>query len=266
MRHFFKKKSFDDVPNDVLEQNTSDVNVQMLPKKNMVFFVALLACVLFGALLLMQKAPAKLLVVDETGLNAHEAHALHLISQNIGAQQFFYANLEQIGHQVQNLSWVDEFSIRRTWGKGIVLSVLPKKAVANFGTTNLIDAKGQIFTPADLSALNNATLAYLYSTPNDATQAMQKMQNINTYFSPLGMVVKKLDVLPRQTLLVQFKDGLYVVVDYENQDEKLYKLAQILQQKNEVSAQKSTLARIDLRYKNGFALTYKPTYAPNTLK
>ena len=73
---------------------------------------------------------------------------------------------------------------------------------------------------------------------------------------PLGMKIEEVIVTPRMAWLFRFDNGLRVLVDNDNTSEKLYRLSIMLQ--NQLKPQLKTLQTVDLRYKNGMAITKRP--------
>lgn len=43
--------------------------------------------------------------------------------------------------------------IRRDWQQGLIVKVVPRQAVAKFGSERLVDANGVVYTPADSQEL-----------------------------------------------------------------------------------------------------------------
>lgn len=213
----------------------------------------------------MQKKAAQPIFIDGQGLSRSEQQQLQQTSQQLGNQQFFYADLPGLARTFTDISWVDSVALRRDWEKGIVLSVTPKKAVANFGSTQMIDARGEIFVPADDEQLNNPNLIYLKTDAALAQDAMSQMYHINEWFAGLGMHLVDVTLTARGTWLLRFNNGLRITVDKDRSNEKLYNLANLLKGDNEPASKKDDIGSIDLRYKNGFTVEYK-AHAPNDLR
>lgn len=190
---------------------------------------------------------------DTRGLDGKQAQALMQVLQ--GKQlRFFTGDLGEVAQSVQQLSWVSSVTVVRDWHKGVMVSVVPRQAVARFGSAHLVDAKGVVFVPADPAALTDHRLASLYGDVDDTKILMQKLHQLNLWFSPVGLWVKDVIATPRDTWIVRFGSGLRVVVDFENLDEKLFGFSRIL------STQKLSvddIEAVDLRYKNGFSMTPK---------
>ena len=85
---------------------------------------------------------------------------------------------------------------------------------------------------------------------------MQQIKQVSDWFMPLGMKIEEVIVTPRMAWLFRFDNGLRVLVDNDNTSEKLYRLSIMLQ--NQLKPQLKTLQTVDLRYKNGMAITKRP--------
>lgn len=207
-----------------------------------------------------QNKPAEDIVIDDSNLSPAEVQVLASTLSSVGKVQFFSADLEQIHDEVTKLSWVESADVSRDWYRGVMVSVTPRKAIANFGSRQMIDASGQVFVPVDRTQLMNTHLVTLYGDEAEAVDIMTQMNHINTWFEPLGISVKELSLTPRQTWIIGFNSGLRVIVDGENTEQKLYGLPKTLfwHYKDKLNQIQS----VDLRYKNGFVIAWK-SQAPN---
>lgn len=202
-----------------------------------------------------QNKPAEDIVIDDSNLSPAEVQVLASTLSSVGKVQFFSADLEQIHDEVTKLSWVESADVSRDWYRGVMVSVTPRKAIANFGSRQMIDASGQVFVPVDRTQLMNTHLVTLYGDEAEAVDIMTQMNHINTWFEPLGISVKELSLTPRQTWIIGFNSGLRVIVDGENTEQKLYGLPKTLfwHYKDKLNQIQS----VDLRYKNGFVIAWK---------
>lgn len=217
--------------------------------------VILLVLVGFFAIGIMKKAPVQPLTIYQGRLNADELQSLQDTLESHGQVQFFGADLHKIHDTVAKLSWVESADIRRDWYQGVVVSVTPRKAVANFGSQQQLDANGVVFVPANPDSLMDKGLVTLYGDAPDAPEIMQQVQRINTWFAPLGLNVRDLMLTSRHTWIIRFDNGFRVIVDNEHTEQKLYSLSKTL--KDKFPKQLSQMQSVDLRYKNGFAIAWK---------
>lgn len=223
----------------------------------LVVFVVL-GSILYAVIKGLEQAPKYSLVLDTSNLTVAQATSLKMATKPLGRVQFFGADLRSIYQIVSDLSWVESASVKRDWRQGVVISVVPRRAVANFGSQHLLDASGKVFVPADERELMNSHLVYLYSSyPKDATNMMRQMYRINEWFAPLGLIAQDMTLTSRQTWLIRFNNGLRVIVDHENTEQKLFSLSSLLS--GSLAKEIPKIQSVDLRYKNGFTITWRAT-------
>lgn len=145
--------------------------------------------------------------------------------------------------------------ISRDWHHGIMVEVVPRKPIANFGSQELLDANGVVFRPANKNDVMNPNLITLHGSASQVDDIMRQMSYINERFFPLGLIVDDLILTPRNTWVIRFHNGLRVVVDSEHTEQKLYQLSVVL--KTQFAEQINDMQSVDLRYKNGFSIAWK---------
>lgn len=205
----------------------------------------------------IETKPAEPIVVSTDNLSRAEVSEVEQALQPLGHVQFFSADLPRIQETVASLSWVENVSVSRDWYRGVTVLVTPRKAIANFGSERMLDSSGATFVPVDKSMLMNANLVTLHGNPADAKIIMKQLHQLNVWFAPLGMRVKDLSLTARQTWIIQFSNGIRVVVDREDTERKLYELPKIL--KGHYKNNLHQIKMVDLRYKNGFVIAWKNT-------
>lgn len=212
-----------------------------------------------------ESKPKMPIVLKETALTNIQKDNLYGVIEKIEQTPFYKTDLQSVANQIQQLSWVDTVTVTRDYTQGIVVSVVPKTAVANFGAEHLLDVSGNPFVPADKAELNNQQFIGIYGNQARAKDIMQKVYNLNQWYKPLGLSVEDLILTARHTWLIRFNTGLRVTVDYDRVDDKLFELSAILKEGN-LPVPLNDIAMVDLRYKNGFSITKKygaPTNNPN---
>lgn len=218
-----------------------------------VLFMAIL--VLIISYRLYQQAPVANVLVQPTGLTQREHKNLSDLFKQQQTDTFFTTDLQSIVKASKEVSWLDEVRVTRDWQQGIVVQALPKQPVAKFGSERFVDAKGEVFTPLDKSQLADGHWTTLQGNPSQAKPIMQQMQQVNSWFEPLNLTVEDMILTPRMTWLIRFNTGLRVIVDGENTAQKLMTLSQLLQ--TELNSRLNEMQVLDLRYKNGMAISWK---------
>ena len=235
-------------------------NPSILPPALKYFLYLILAVIVAVAIVFAtrsyQQAPTADVYSNPEGLTVAEHAMLKKAIGEKASGSYFTADLQSLRNIALGLSWVDEVNIERAWPKSITVTALPKEAVAKFGTERLVDAKGQVFVPADPVLAEDNSLVTLQGNKTQAPVIMQQMQQINDWYAPLDLKVVDIILTPRMTWLVRFDNGLRVIVDNENTAQKLMSLSQLLT--NQLKGKREDIQSVDLRYKNGFTIAWKP--------
>ena len=229
---------------------------QLLPKLLMLGVVLLLLILAALAINVFNKLPNAAISLQHKGLNTQQTLQLQQLLGEKADTNLLKADLQSYLAKIATVDWVGQADVRRDWQQGIVVNVVPRQAVAKFGSERLVDANGTVFKPADSNDLNNASLMQLQGDSQNAVVMMQQIKQVSDWFMPLGMKIEEVIVTPRMAWLFRFDNGLRVLVDNDNTSEKLYRLSIMLQ--NQLKPQLKTLQTVDLRYKNGMAITKRP--------
>lgn len=229
---------------------------QLLPKLLMLGVVLLLLILAALAINVFNKLPNAAISLQHKGLNTQQTLQLQQLLGEKADTNLLKADLQSYLAKLETVDWVGQVDVRRDWQQGIVVNVVPRQAVAKFGSERLVDANGTVFKPADSNDLNNASLMQLQGDSQNAVVMMQQIKQVSDWFMPLGMKIEEVIVTPRMAWLFRFDNGLRVLVDNDNTSEKLYRLSIMLQ--NQLKPQLETLQTVDLRYKNGMAITKRP--------
>ena len=229
---------------------------QLLPKLLMLGVVLLLLILAALAINVFNKLPNAAISLQHKGLNTQQTLQLQQLLGEKADTNLLKADLQSYLAKLETVDWVGQADVRRDWQQGIVVNVVPRQAVAKFGSERLVDANGTVFKPADSNDLNNASLMQLQGDSQNAVVIMQQIKQVSDWFMPLGMKIEEVIVTPRMAWLFRFDNGLRVLVDNDNTSEKLYRLSIMLQ--NQLKPQLETLQTVDLRYKNGMAITKRP--------
>ena len=219
----------------------------------MAMVLGLLVLILIMGGKALRDAPPAAIHVSHQGLTGVQYQSLQQVMDQQKVSSFFTSDLQALRDITIGLAWIDQVSISRDWQRGIVVTALPKQAVANFGTERLVDAKGTVFVPADTKDLTQEKFATLQGEMTQAPVIMQQMQQVNDWYAPLGIQVEDIILSPRMTWLIRFNNGLRVIVDNENTAQKLLNLSQLLG--NQLSDRRDQIQSVDLRYKNGFTIS-----------
>ncbi|WOE30959.1 MULTISPECIES: cell division protein FtsQ/DivIB [unclassified Acinetobacter] len=222
--------------------------------------IVILAMGLFGLYRVMTDAKiANLEVVG--GQSAQEREKVEKYVAPMIKHNYFTSDLKQIRDKTLELPWVDSVVVSRSWPNSIRIRIVPKHAIARWGTGRLLSDNGDIFS--EVIAKNNQQLPLLHGPIRQAKTMMRRYNEINQLFLPVNLRLKELYLTDRMTWFMQFDSGLRVIVDQEQMMSKLQRLSYLAQ--NDLKPVWNQIAAIDLRYRNGMAIQWKNATAPKII-
>ena len=171
---------------------------------------------------------------------------------------YFTSDLERIRDQALTVSWVDRVVVSRAWPNAIRVRVMPRHAIARWGTGRLLSDNGDVFSEAVVKTHPNLPL--LHGPVSQSKMMMRRYNEINQLFHPSNLRLKELYLTERMTWFMQFDSGLRIIVDQDQTMTKLQRLSQLAQ--NDLKPMWSNISAIDLRYRNGLSIQWKNAIPP----
>ena len=167
---------------------------------------------------------------------------------------YFDADMQAIHSTVATLPWVDTVTVKRIWPDAIDIKVREKKPYARWGKNSLITERGVIFTPNNLEQFKNLTV--VTGPEMQQVKVLEIMKGIKTALADQSMELAEFTVNDRWAWKIKLVNGLEILLGRNEQLKKLQrylKTLAVLKQE-----QVDAMAIVDLRYPNGYAVSWKP--------
>ena len=171
---------------------------------------------------------------------------------------FFAVRLEDAQAAVAQLPWVETAEVRKRWPDVLEVRVVEHRPFARWGEDRLLSEHGRLF-PAKGIAVPPG-LPQFAGPETGITEVVAIYNESRTLFSPIGMDVRTVELDPRGSWTIGLGNGAQVVVGRREARARLGRFVRLLPQL--LTQQAQVLARADLRYTNGFALSWTPLSAP----
>ncbi|MDQ8934242.1 cell division protein FtsQ/DivIB [Acinetobacter rudis] len=223
----------------------------------LVIAVVVLLAGIFGLYKVMTDARVAALNVVGISSDVEKQYIVQHL-QPVVQNNYFTSDLEQIRDRTLEIPWVDRVVVSRTWPNSISVRIVPRHAIARWGTGRLLSDAGVVFTEA--TAKDNSKLPMLHGPLGQSKVMMRRYNEINQLFQPAQLRLKDLYLTDRMTWFMQFDSGLRVIVDQDQTMSKLQRLNQLVQ--SDLKPVWSQVAAIDLRYRNGLAIQWKNSMPP----
>lgn len=166
---------------------------------------------------------------------------------------YFAVNLEQVRQNIAALPWVKQVDVRKRWPDRLEVTVAEYKPLARWGEKNLLAENGEIF-----AIPKNAKFKLpIFEGPDASTSDMMAFYSYaKPLFLTMGLQVQSVRMSARGSWSLTLNDGLEIEVGRGEPQQRLARFARLMPQikNDELNRQ---LIRADLRYTNGFALSWK---------
>lgn len=193
-----------------------------------------------------------------TGQLAHlnKTKLRRIVDQNLRAG-FFGVNLHAISQALDALPWVANARVRRIWPDALQIRIEEQRPVATWDGVALLNASGQVFKPSRDTFPKH--LPALSGPAGKEDELVRRYFAVRKLFGSAGLEVRSLHENARRAFSLELSNGIEVII---GRDWSLARMKKMLAVYRRLLSQKtSAIARIDLRYPNGFSVAWKKAYA-----
>ena len=170
---------------------------------------------------------------------------------------FFAVDLESMRSRLAVLPWVQKVEVRKRWPDRLEVSLSEYRPLARWGKNRLLSENGEIF-PAPSVPL--PTLPQ-FDAPDARANEMIAFHNLaRPLFLGIGRQVVAASLSARGSWSLQLSDGTEIDIGRGEPEARLARFARLMPRL--LSTERRPLLRADLRYTNGFALTWGAAPAP----
>lgn len=199
-----------------------------------------------------ERFPLKAVRVDGRPVKVTEAELREAISPHIN-RGMLALDLVRIRRAVEALPWVERAGVRRRWPGLLVIDIRERKPVARWGEAALITEAGLVFAPAPASF--PAGLPQLSGPAGSEREVLERYRRLSALFSGAGLQLLGLQLDSRRSWRATLDEEVVVELGSGPGDQGVERFTRVFS-RIAVPAE-ARLARVDLRYPNGFALAWE---------
>jgi cell division protein FtsQ len=167
---------------------------------------------------------------------------------------FLATDMQAIHNAVAKLPWVENVSVKRVWPDAIDIRVSEKTAYARWGENSLITEQGVIFAPRNVDQF--LMLPKISGPERQEKKVLEIMKGLITALADQSMVLTEFEINDRGSWKIRLANGIEILLGREEQLKKLQRFFGTLPVLGQ--AQVGAIAIADLRYPNGYAVTWRP--------
>ncbi len=165
---------------------------------------------------------------------------------------YFAVRLADAQHAVERLPWVERAQVRKAWPDVMEVHVVEHRPFARWGEDRLLSERGQLFPKPDDS--DGARLPQLDGPDARTAEVVELYNQTRALFAPLGYGVAEMGMDARGSWSLTLDNGMRIVIGRDDAQARLERFARQLPQL--LVQQARPIARADLRYTNGFTVTW----------
>ena len=165
---------------------------------------------------------------------------------------FFAVDLDQVRGAISTLPWVEKVEVRKRWPDRLEVTLVEYKPLARWGKDKMLSENGALFpAPAGVGA----RLPLFEGPESRATELMAFHSQARPLFLGSGLQVSIVRLSTRGSSNLTLTDRTEIEVGRGDPQQRLARFARMLPRLE--NAEPRQLQRADLRYTNGFALTWR---------
>ena len=167
-------------------------------------------------------------------------------------QGFFAVDLDAAQAAVARMPWVERAEVRKRWPDVLEVTVVEHRPFARWGKDQLLSDHGRLFPAAGIEV--PAGLPALSGPAERVADVVALYNESRALFAPTGLDVEQVVLDARGSWTLALTGGAHVLVGRQDARERLARFARIAPRLLGDAGQ--PLARVDLRYTNGFAIAW----------
>lgn len=170
---------------------------------------------------------------------------------------FFAVRLQDAQRAVAGLPWVEQAEVRKQWPDTLVVEVVEHRPFAWWGADRVLSERGRIFPGKGIAVPQGLPR---FDGPEARSGELVALYNESrAMFAGGGLDVNGLRIDPRGSWSMRLSNGAELQIGRDDAKLRLQRFARLLPQL--LAQRRQPLVRADLRYTNGFALTWGTTTA-----
>jgi cell division protein FtsQ len=167
---------------------------------------------------------------------------------------YFLADMHGIEETAKSFPWIDSVQVARLWPDTLLLKVVEQKPVARTSDGSLINDRGGRFSPGNVRSYAN--LPTLDGPFGQEKQLLRMFYLLNGKLKHVGMRIDALELTGRRAWSAHLTSGVGIEFGKQDPAVALEYLLALLPRLGE--ARVAAIQKVDLRYPNGFAVTFRP--------
>lgn len=216
--------------------------------------VLLLAGLLYARHWLNDDAHLKIAYVEIVGDLKHtDRQAIQQIIEPFVNTNLHLLDASALEEELEFEPWIDSVAIIKRWPRDLVVEITEQVPVAFWGDDRLVNYKGEIFD-ATLPS-QKGVMPMLYNPEDKGLEMIRQYKEIQHWFKTEPLGVNAFTVNARGSWKIGLTNGWQVEIGKQQQEKRIRRF--LVAYKKELADKADKVRKIDLRYTNGLAVSWK---------
>ena len=177
-----------------------------------------------------------------------EATEVLQVVRSAARGNFFTVDIDRMRLSLGKLHWVRNVSIRREFPHGLVLQIEEDQALARWNNVALVNRQGEVF-----AAESEQQLPLFTGQDGTAAEMAQQYAQFSQQLAGLDLRVTQLGLSARHAWQLRLSNGMVLELGRDDMQQRLARFVEVYPYS--LAAASGKVKYVDLRYRNGFAVS-----------
>lgn len=168
-------------------------------------------------------------------------------------QGFYNVDLTRVKVAVKELPWAADAYVDRVWPDAIKIRITEQQPVVRWGEESLLNNEGELFVPDNIAEFEH--LPVVTGPSGQERRLLEVMKGLTMALQDQAMELREFYVNERRAWKVVLASGMEIKLGRKNPLENIQRFLRTVELLGEERL--AMMAKVDLRYPNGYAVTWK---------
>ncbi|MEQ1638104.1 MAG: cell division protein FtsQ/DivIB [Methylococcales bacterium] len=166
---------------------------------------------------------------------------------------FFSVDVQEIDKAAMQQPWIKGVSVKRVWPDAIDVKVTEQIPVVRWGENSLLNQNGVLFTPDNTAEFSHLSL--IQGPKGYEARLLEIMKGLEVDLADRALHLAEFKVNERRAWDILLQNGIEIKLGRNGQLKNFQRFLKTLDLLGQDKI--AAIAKVDLRYPNGFAITWK---------
>jgi len=166
---------------------------------------------------------------------------------------FLHIDINAVREALEQLPWVHSVQVRRAWPDVLLVQLREQQVLARWGDGGLVNPEGKVFRPLEPVAADG--LPVLRGPQGTSVMVTAQFIELQRALLPLQLNIAEVAMDERRAWRLVLENGMELMLGRNEHPARMERFARAWPRI--LGPRSTSVARIDLRYTNGFAVSFR---------